>query len=463
MNETNTMKSIPTKYLILAGIITVAIVLRLYHFTANPLWIDEGWTLYVASHGWLELPFLDVHPPVHYWLIKAVISVFEPTEAIIRAPALLFGVVAVILTYFFGREFTGHDWPGLIAAGIMAVSPDQVFHSQDARSYTIWLSIWIVFMIFYLKSIDSHDSRKNWIITGALAGACMWVHYWSVFPLVALGVYALWRERKHVTPVLYSLLVFVGLVIPLIPIALRGLSIKSVEGWTIFHPWTVILQNTWMAFAGGDVIIAILMGVFTIIGLYVLVDNRAHIRHFEVAVVLFVVTVVTFLLMSPWFMVIPKYGMYLAPVVYALVGLGVCSSTIQYTDHKKWLGVVLIALVMLICATPLSTYYDETNRGRWYDHNAELTAITGGEPVAVLANPGLATQWAYYYSGQTAVFYDSYMLDGLISGEYRAKYIFVPTADIPDSEPEARIIYDYLRDNGTYISVYRGFETWRVN
>ena len=46
------------KMLILAGIVTVAIALRLYHLTANPLWIDEGWTLYVSTHGWMEIPFL---------------------------------------------------------------------------------------------------------------------------------------------------------------------------------------------------------------------------------------------------------------------------------------------------------------------------------------------------------------------------------------------------------------------
>jgi len=465
------LPNLSAKILILAAIVAVGIILRVYHLTANPLWIDEGWTLYVSTHGWMEIPFLDVHPPVHYWLIKIVTSVIGTGEAAIRATSVAFGVAAVVMAYLFGREFTGHDWPGLVAAGIMAVTPDQIFHSQDARSYTIWVTVWMVFMIFYLRSMDHPDSKRGWVITGALAGLLMWVHYWSIFPLAFLGMYALWRNKRALVAPVYGVAVFTGIFIPLIPIFLRGISIKSVEGWTIFHPWNVILQNTWMAFSGGNTVLAILFLVFTCIGLFLLLENRKYSMRFEIAMILFASTVIVFLASSPWFMVIPKYAMYLAPIVYSLVGAGVCAITVPFVMHNKKLGAIVIALVMICSAVPLTSYYAETNRGGWYDHNKELTAITNGGPVAILANPGLFTQWEYYYSGETVPFYNTEHLEWYahrsnhvrgFANNCDVQYFFVPTGDLPDDVPEAKRIYNYLQENGEYITTYRGFEGWRV-
>jgi hypothetical protein len=139
--------------------------------------------------------------------------------------------------------------------------------------------------------------------------------------------------------------------------------------------------------------------------------------------------------------------------------------------HNKKLGAIVIALVMICSAVPLTSYYAETNRGGWYDHNKELTAITNGDPVAILANPGLFTQWEYYYSGETVLFYNMEHLEWYahrsnhvrgFANNCDVQYFFVPTGDLPDDVPEAKRIYDYLQENGEYITTYRGFEGWRV-
>ena len=449
------------KSTILAGILILAIALRLYHYVANPLWIDECWTLYVSQHSWIEIPFLDVHPPIHYWLVKIVTMAFGVSEAVVRMPALIFGIISVAVIYFFTVEFTGSEWAGLVAAGLLAVSRDAVFHAQDARSYTIWITVFMLFAIAYFRAIRTPENRNLWIITGALAGLCMWVHYWSIFPLAIMGLYAMWRCRKQIKSMVYGFVVFIGLFIPLVPIFIRGITIKSNEGWTIFHPWNVILQNTWLEFSNYDTVLAIMFGILTILGLHTLIERRERLQQFEIAVMLIVGTAVVFLATSPWFMTIPKYAMYLVPFVYALIGLGLCSALTPYATGNKWVAFAGIWLLVVMAATPLTGYYEQTNRDGWYDNDAQLSKLTGGGPVAVLANPGLAMQWDYYYSGESEPFATMDGLTHIIAGQ-NGTYVFVPANDVPPDMAEAQQIDRFLRENGVPVGSHRGFNGWYV-
>lgn len=452
------------KTVILAGILVLAVVLRVHNYTANPLWLDEAWTLYVSQQHWIEMPFLDVHPPVHYYLVKIAVMVFGASEAVIRMPSLVFGVVSVGLIYLFTREYTGNDWAGLAAAGLLAVSTDAVFRAQDARNYTVWISVFMVFAILYLRAIRDPDNKRLWLVTGLVAGLCMWVHYWSIFPLVILGLYTLVRYRSHLTTVAYASVGFFGLFIPLIPIFIQGITIKSTEGWTIFHPWQTILQDTWMELiSSSDPVLAIMFGVLAALGLYSMVNNQYYLRHVEVTGVLVIGTAIAFLATAPWFMTIPKYGMYLVPFVYALMGVGMCSIIAPYATKNRVVAIATIWLLIVMAAMPLTGYYAHTNRDEWYDNDATLTAITGGKPVAVLGNPGFATQWAYYYSGTCEPFTTLYTLQEITGRNTNGTYVFVPAQEIQPDLQEAQAIYGYLLERGVQVEDHRGFAGWYIH
>lgn len=458
----DTFEFFTRKSTILAGILILAVALRLYHYVANPLWIDECWSLYLSQHSWIEIPFLDVHPPIHYWLIKLATMAFGVSEAVIRMPALIFGIIAVAAIYFFAVEFTGSEWAGLVAAGLLAVSRDAVFHAQDARNYTIWITTFMLFAILYFRAINHPEKRSLWIYTGILAGVCMWVHYWSIFPIVMMGLYALWRCRKQIKLMIYGFVVFTGLFIPLVPIFIQSITIKSNEGWTIFHPWNVILQNTWMEWSNYDTVLAIMFGILTVIGLYIMVEQRGRLKHFEIAVLLLAGTAVVFLATAPWFMTIPKYAMYLVPFIYSLIGLGWCSALTPYAKDRKWIAFAGIWLLIVMAATPLAGYYEQTNRDGWYDNDAEMVKITDGKPVAVLANPGLAMQWDYYYSGVSEPFATMNGLEHILS-EHDGTYVFVPAITVPSDMAEAQQIDQFLRENGVPAGTHRGFNGWYVD
>lgn len=461
--RTDILDLLTQKRTLLVIIVVIAAILRLYHYTANPLWIDEAWTLYVAQHGWITGIFLDVHPPLHYWLVKAAISVFGTSEAVIRMPSLVFGIIGVALIYFFSHQFTKNDWAGLVSAGLLAVSYDHIFRSQDARNYTLWLCVFMIFGILYLMAIERPWDVKLWIYTGISAGVLMWTHYWSVFPLVILGAYALWKNRSALKPVAYGFAAFIILFIPLIPVFINSITIKGAEGWTIFEPWNVIIQDTWLMFSNYNVILAIIF--FILMGLgFMTAIYRSELRtNFTIAAILMIGTVAVFLATSPWFMTIPKYAIYLVPFIYSLIGLGVCVVLAPYQSHKRMIFVASLMVLMVLAAIPLEGYYAQTNRDGWYDHNDELTNVTHGKPVAIIANPGLAMQWAYYYNGTVIPFRSDEELNE-ITGRYPyGVFVFVPASEIPPDLPEAQQIDQHLRKNGVLIGDYRGFRGWFVN
>ncbi|MCL7453878.1 MAG: hypothetical protein M8467_12620, partial [Anaerolineae bacterium] len=60
--------------LVLAATILLALGLRLARLGFQPLWWDEGWSLYFATTDLatlLERTAVDIHPPFYYLLLQA--------------------------------------------------------------------------------------------------------------------------------------------------------------------------------------------------------------------------------------------------------------------------------------------------------------------------------------------------------------------------------------------------------
>jgi hypothetical protein len=69
--------------LALWGLILVTLSLRLARLTFQPLWWDEGWSLYFATTDvgtLLELTAVDIHPPFYYLLLHLWIKLLGPAS-----------------------------------------------------------------------------------------------------------------------------------------------------------------------------------------------------------------------------------------------------------------------------------------------------------------------------------------------------------------------------------------------
>jgi len=167
--------------IILAG----AAVLRIVGI-GQPLWYDEAYTAMLVKlpiDRMVAATLADVHPPTWYLIDGAFCALFGYSEVALRLPSLILGLVAVGLIWRLGR-----DWPEntrIIATVLMAVSPFQIYYSNEARMYAL-LTVAVL-----LATIGIME-RRVWLTTAGIALTLL-SHNMSVIYMPILGGLALWR------------------------------------------------------------------------------------------------------------------------------------------------------------------------------------------------------------------------------------------------------------------------------
>lgn len=125
--------------LLLVAITGLALILRLPGLTAKSLWIDEAFSLWMATQDldaiWRYTTLLDKHPPLYYVLLHLWLPP-DAGEFALRSLSVLFAVATVPVVYVIGRD-AGGTRLGLLAAGLVAVSPLHVWYAQQGRMYAM--------------------------------------------------------------------------------------------------------------------------------------------------------------------------------------------------------------------------------------------------------------------------------------------------------------------------------------
>lgn len=175
-------------------ILALALFLRVYRLEGQSFWADEGNSVALAGRPFAVIArdaALDIHPPLYYFLLKIWASLFGTGMAAVRGLSVLFGAGVVALTGALGARAFGRR-AGLAAAFLSAISPMQVYYSQEARMY-IPMAFWAVLMAWagwrWMEStlFSPGGGRRAWpaAVGYILAGAAgMYTHYF--FPVVLL-------------------------------------------------------------------------------------------------------------------------------------------------------------------------------------------------------------------------------------------------------------------------------------
>jgi 4-amino-4-deoxy-L-arabinose transferase-like glycosyltransferase len=99
----------------------------IYGVVTRELLSDLGLPLHYGGRPWFE------KPPLAFWLMAASSSLFGLTEFALRLPSAFFGIVAVVLQYFAGRNLGGRP-AGLLSAILLLGVPQFVAYSRLAMT-----------------------------------------------------------------------------------------------------------------------------------------------------------------------------------------------------------------------------------------------------------------------------------------------------------------------------------------
>ncbi len=205
-------------WLALAGILFLALGLRLARLTFQPLWADEGYSIYFASLDPVALAratAADIHPPLYYYLLKLWAALLGGGDASLRLLSVVLGVLTIAATYALARRLVGQQG-AVLSALLVAVSPFHVYYSQEVRMYALagllaTLSTALLVEACRRESPAASDQpaqgestspkQRRWralsllyVITAALG---LYTMYYSLFVPVAHIVYVLIRYRSR--------------------------------------------------------------------------------------------------------------------------------------------------------------------------------------------------------------------------------------------------------------------------
>lgn len=188
------------RYVVPCVLVLLAFGLRLARLTFQPLWWDEGWSVYFATMdigNMLEWTAVDIHPPLYYLLLHVWIQLFGSSVASVRLLSVVIGTLTVLLIYVTGRLLNRRG--ALIAAFLLAISPLHIYYSQEVRMYGLVALLGLAASLFALQwDVEQRDSW-NWAGYVLVATAALYTQYYAGFLLLALNLVVLvrWLRGRH--------------------------------------------------------------------------------------------------------------------------------------------------------------------------------------------------------------------------------------------------------------------------
>ena len=184
-------------------LMALAALLRFYKIN-SPLWLDE---VVALVHSYRE-PFrkiLTTFPghfphPLYEALAHAGLALFGETPFAIRLAAAVFGIAGVFMFYKFSRRLSDEN-EALLGTALFAVSYHDIYFSQDARGYTLYLFLALVATYLFLDFLQKArwQTAAGYIVVAALAAYAQTAGLTLALAqtAVAIGAFSLGLQPKQ--------------------------------------------------------------------------------------------------------------------------------------------------------------------------------------------------------------------------------------------------------------------------
>jgi mannosyltransferase len=190
------LPAIPRKSIPFIAVILTGIALRIYCLPCESFWLDEGFTLSWASHGILYAvgsSIGDVQAPLYFVIMNLWVMALGNSETALRLPSLLAGIASIPLFYVLADRLTGRK-AGIIATVIFSLSTFQIYFSQEARPYSLFLFLSLASMYFFFSL--GNKERKTRLLYIVSTVLMVYTHDYAVFMVLAQNVMVLLSGKR---------------------------------------------------------------------------------------------------------------------------------------------------------------------------------------------------------------------------------------------------------------------------
>ena len=378
---------------------------------------DEVASVWYARQGAGEIfeaiaaaPF--EHPPLYYVLLHYWNEAFGEAEPLVRLFSVPSGILMIPVTYVLGARLFNR-YAGVVAAFVVAASPQLIFYSREARMYSIATLFGLLALYLFIRA--AQDVRlRVWPGLAVILVVGVYLDYSVLLALVAMDAYLLFTWRRRGRAAAYALGLQAVLAAVLLPWLLTSQGVaSSLPAWGTGELSLGLLSHTakqgWLDMTVGvegirggraSVAIAVLLGGAGAMGYLVAARQRKAgiLLGYVVAVA---ASLIFLLLFDKEYQ--PRYLMMGIPPLAIFAGYAISRLRVSRT-------VVMLGVLVLFVAGPLYAsrfYYLEYQRGDYGAITAAIDELALPAPeqldplkyrdAVVLAGPWQGWYWRHYF------------------------------------------------------------------
>jgi mannosyltransferase len=345
------------------------------------LWLDETGTVWLTAGGLGEslghaFRFQGGSPLFYLieWLVRAL---FGTSELALRAPSIAGMALAAWLLFRLGRRLFD-DGTGILAAVLFVSLPAIAFAAGDARPYGLAMAALVGSALALVRWLDRPSMQRS-IVYAVTFSATIYLHYLFALPLLAHGLYVIFRlERGAPIPkrsVVATYALTAALLAPAVPTLLRVMSQRG------------LLSNPYPQSAGsvlGALVPGLLAGICVGGVLLGMALWRGQLRDWNAAdgavpfvVGWFAITFLALVILSEATstdVMVPRYFLSVLPAVALLA-----AAVVRRVSNAWW----QVAVVGAVAMTSMITYAKTTHTNEDWRAAAgvERRLAESGEPV----------------------------------------------------------------------------------
>lgn len=204
-------------------ILLLALIIR--SFGLNLMLIDDEAVNQIGVQHFLggEYPFFMPHPPGYilslylYYTIDTLFFNFIPHHLPVRLLPLFFGLLTIVVVYYFTRSIYD-DRTAFLAAGIMSISFYHILASLQVEKDGSLLAFFIALTLYsYYQLIESR--KRKWLLaTSVLFGLTLMLNYVAVVILPILIMFDIFYSKLKNIREIFFISVISSLIFSLFPI-----------------------------------------------------------------------------------------------------------------------------------------------------------------------------------------------------------------------------------------------------
>lgn len=345
------------------------------------MWFDEvySWNLSLETpKDIIAIASGDIHPPFFYLVLKAWTNIFSDSVFSMRMLSTLLSMLSMLFLFYICRDIKITEKRIIFVLLLYAVSPLNIYYSQEVRMQSLNLFLTIGSTFFFLRFLNSKKNNHG-ILWALFAALSLYTHY---FALLILFSQVIILAAKYLLKEIDLSLTKAGIVYSLIPIAFFSPWIPTFLNQTSQgQPWrtgqsVIQISENYLAFfkeiffsyywnyenkgvITGTTVFSLILISFLIVSVIIYYKNSDK-KKLSVIILFVVPSLIAILISFRQSIIFSRYLSIIIPYLLIL-----CTFFV-FRIHKKYISYPLIILLIAISGFGLTINYDNDYKNNDY-------------------------------------------------------------------------------------------------